>query len=106
MAGDVVEHVAHLPDVDRVEGEMMEVRVAEVDQRHHVVVGVDVEPDPGLAEPVGEAHPENVGVEPDAGLESAVRQLTWPSFLAPPRCTVVEGRACCGRRSASLAGTR
>ena len=45
VAGEVVEHVAHLPDVDRVEREVVEVRVAEVDERHHVVVGVDVEPD-------------------------------------------------------------
>ena len=69
VAGEVVEHVAHLPDVDRLEREVVEVRVAEVDERHHVVVGVDVEPDPGLAEPVGDAHPEHVDVEPDAGRE-------------------------------------
>ena len=38
-------------------------RVARVDERHHVVLGVDVEPDARLAEPVGDAHPEHVDVE-------------------------------------------
>ena len=45
--------------------------VAEVDERHHVVVGVDVEPDARLAEPVGEPHAEHVGVEAEAGLDVA-----------------------------------
>ncbi len=57
-------------------------RVAEVDQRHHVVVGVDVEPDARLAEPVGDAHPEHVGVEAEPRLEVGreavdVAELPW-----------------------------
>ena len=76
VAGEVVEQVTHLPDVDRVEGEMMEMRVAEIDERHHVVVGVDVEPDARITEPVGEPHPEHLGVEATPAWMSPVRQLT------------------------------
>ena len=56
VAAEVVERDAHLADVDDVEGEVVEVGLALVDERHHVVVGVDVEPDAVLAEPVGELH--------------------------------------------------
>ena len=37
---------------------------------------------------------------------SPVRQLTWPSLRAPPRWTVVEGRACCGQRSSRSPAAR
>ena len=71
VPGEVVEHVAHLPDVDGVEGEVVEVAIAEVDERHHVVVGADVEPDARLAEPVRDPHAEHLGVEAEAGLDVA-----------------------------------
>ena len=107
VPGDVVEHVAHLPDVDDLEGEVVEVGVAEVDERHHVVVGADVEPDARLAEPVREPHPEHLGVEAKAGLDVAREavHVTEPA-AAPPRWTLVEGRACCGQRSTSVSGAR
>ena len=107
VPGEVVEHVAHLPDVHGVEGEVVEVRVAEVDERHHVVVRVDVEPDARLAEPVREPHPEHLGVEADARLDVAGEavDVAEPARARPGgRC--VEGRACWGQRSASVAGAR
>ena len=51
MAREVVEQIAHLADVDDVERQVVEVRVARLDERHDVVLGVDVEPDAGVAEP-------------------------------------------------------
>ena len=79
VPGEMVEQVAHLADVDDVECEVVEVRVARVDERHHVVLGVDVEPDARLAEPVGDLHPEHLRVERAFALRSPVRQLTCPS---------------------------
>jgi hypothetical protein len=38
VAAEVVEGVAHLADVDDVEGQVVEVGVALVDERHDVVV--------------------------------------------------------------------
>ena len=76
VAGQPVEQVAHLADVDDVEGEVVEVRVALVDQRHHVVVGADAKPDPLCAEAVADAHPEDVAVEAHDSSSCAVRQLT------------------------------
>ena len=60
---EVVERVAHLADVDDVEREVVEVAVALVDQRHHVVVAVDVEPDAAVAEVVGDGHAQLARVE-------------------------------------------
>jgi hypothetical protein len=59
----MVEEVAHLAHVDGVEGEVVEVRVSLVHERHHVVVGVDVQPDAAVTEPVGDPHAEHVRVE-------------------------------------------
>src|SRR5439155_748632 len=71
VTGDVVEQVPHLADVDRLEGEVVEVRTAEVEERQHVVVGVDVKPDARVTEPVGHVHPEHLGVEPQPRLDVA-----------------------------------
>ena len=60
---EVVEHVAHLPDVDDIEGEVMEVRLARLHERHDVMLRADVEPHARCAEPVGDAHPERFDVE-------------------------------------------
>ena len=89
MPGEVVEQVAHLADVDGVEGEVVEVRVALVDERHHVVVGVDVEPDARLAEPVGDLHPEHVRVEGDVRPDVAREAVDVPE---PARPAEVDGR--------------
>ena len=50
VPGEVIEHVAHLADVDGLEGEVVKMGVADVDQGHHVVVGVDVKPDARVTE--------------------------------------------------------
>ena len=60
VAREPVEQVAHLTDVDDVEGEVVEVRDALVDQRHHVMVRVDAEPHALGAQPVADAHPEHL----------------------------------------------
>ena len=62
-ATEVVQRDPHLPDVHHVESEMMEVGSALVDQRHHMVLGAEVQPHPVLSEPIGHAHPEPVAVE-------------------------------------------
>ncbi len=77
---------------------MVEVRIAGLDERHHVMLGVDVEPDAGLAEPVGDPHPEDIGVErdvrPDVAGEAVdvteaagtaeVHRRRRPGVLRPP----------------------
>ena len=49
-------------------------------ERHHVVVGVDVEPDAVLAEPVGEPHPERLGVEAALLVEVAGQEVDVPEL--------------------------
>ena len=58
MLAEVVEGMRSIPRVDHVEGQVVEVRVALVHERHHVVVGVDVEPDPVAGQPVRDPHAE------------------------------------------------
>ena len=60
-----------------------------VDERHHVVLGVDVEPDAGLAEPVGDPHPEHVRVERDVRVDRAGQAVDVPE---PARPADVHGR--------------
>ena len=98
VPGDVVEEIAHLADVDRLEREVVEVRVADIDEGHHVVVAADVEPDARLVEPVRDLHPEHLGVERDPVMDAAgeavdVTELAWateldrargPRVLRPP----------------------
>ena len=86
---EMVEQVAHLPDVDDVEREVVEVGVTRLDERHHVVLRVDVEPDAGLAEPVGDLHPEHVAVERDVGADVA-REVVHVTEAA--RAADVDGR--------------
>ncbi len=66
-------------------------RVALVDQRHHVVVGVDVEPDAVLAEPVGHGHAEHARVEVDL-LRHRAREEVHVAELARGADVPVAGR--------------
>ena len=75
VAAEMVQRGAHLPEIDQVEGEVVEVRRALVDQRHHVMVRVDVEPDAPVAEPVRHAHAEHVRVERDVLTERAREEV-------------------------------
>ncbi len=89
VPGEVVEEVAHLPDVDRVEGQVVEVGVPSVDERHHMVVGVDVEPHAAVAEPVGDPHAEHLGVEGHTVMDRAREAVDMPE---PPRPTDMHRR--------------
>ena len=62
---EMVERHPHLPDVHHVEGEVVQVAVALVHERHHVVVAIDVEPYAPVAEPVRYPHAEHARVELD-----------------------------------------
>ena len=99
---ELVEQVAHLPDVDGIEREMVEVRGALADQRHHVVVGVDVEPDALLAETVAEPHPEHLGVEADAVVERAGEAVDMAELARRARAHA-SGRRACGDPRLALA---
>src|SRR6266511_1179731 len=55
---EVVEGNPELSPVDELEGEMVQMRVTLVHEGERMVVGVDVQPDPGPAEAVGDAHAE------------------------------------------------
>ena len=79
-----VEQVAHLPDVDGVEREVVEVRDALGDQRHHVVVGVDVEPDALCPQPVAHPHPEHLGVEPRSLVERGREEVDVAELARRP----------------------
>ena len=65
MLGEVVERDAHLPPVDELEGEVVEVLVALVQEGERVVVAVAVQPDRAVADPVGHREAEHVDVEGD-----------------------------------------
>ena len=59
----MVQHVAHLTDVDDIEREVVEVAVTLVDECHHVMVAVDVKPHSAVAEVVTEPHAEDLVVK-------------------------------------------
>ena len=78
-------------------------RVALVDERHHVVVGVDVEPDAAVAEPVGSRIP-STRCRSDCSWIAPVRQFTWPSLRG---CADGPGRSPGARAATSRdAGSR
>jgi hypothetical protein len=61
----MVERHPHLPDVHYVEGEVVQVAVALVHERHNVVIAAYVEPHAPVAEPVRYPHAEHARVELD-----------------------------------------
>ncbi len=63
VLAEMIEGDAQRSPVDEVEREVMEMRRRLADQRHHVVVGVDVQPYALGAEVVGDRHAERVAVE-------------------------------------------
>src|SRR4051794_13635338 len=81
----MVEHVALLAEIDRVEGEVVEVRRALVDQRHHMVVRVDPEPHPCRSEPVADLHAKHLGVETDTVSELAGQTVDVAKAPRPSR---------------------
>ena len=83
MLSEVIEGDAQVAPVDEVEREVMEVRGRLADQRHHVVVGVDVQPHALAAEVVGHAHAERVAVEIAHRLELAREHVDVAELARP-----------------------
>src|SRR5436309_10814304 len=89
---EVVEGDSELAPVDELEREVVQVRVALVDEGEGVVIGVDVQPDARAAEAVGDAHPEYLRVEGRLLLELRGQEVRVPE-LARAKARELSGRA-------------
>jgi hypothetical protein len=94
----MVKRIAHVPDVAQLEGKVMKVGSALVDQRHHVVVGVDVQPHASVAQPVGDPHAQRLGVKAQLRPQSAGEEVdvAKPAGVADRG---VSGRPCVGHQT-------
>ena len=76
--------------------------VALVDERHRVMVGVDVKPGAAVAQAIGQAHAQHVACRTRSGRPGRpVSKLTWPSLRGRKPGSAVVERAMSGRRSSS-----
>ena len=63
VATKMVEEDTELAPIDDVEGDVVEMRRPHADDRHLVMLGVEMKPDPGLAKKIRDVHAEDVDVE-------------------------------------------
>ena len=88
VLAEMIERHPQRAPIDQVEREMMEMRGRLADQRHHVMVGVDVQPHALCAEVVGHPHPEHITIEIAHRLELTREHIDMPSLRArkPGKC--------------------
>src|SRR5579875_2432284 len=96
VTAEVVECIAQLADVDQLKGKVMEVGIALGDEGHHMMIAAGVQPHALIAEPIGEAHAERLGVEAllldeRAGQEVDVAEPAWVPKRRRARCAGVSG---------------
>src|SRR5918998_9980 len=80
VSPQMVERHPHLADVNDVEGQVVQVAVALVHERHYVVVAVYVEPYATFAEPVRDPHAEHTRVELHAVRDLARQEVHVPEL--------------------------
>ena len=83
VLAEVIEGDAQVAPVDEIEREVVKVRRRLADERHHVMVGVDVQPHALDAQVVGDRHAERVAVEVAHRLELPRQHVDVPELARP-----------------------